>query len=255
MPRPFGPRNDKIGTFRPAVQIRGKGRCGHTSVTLRVRALQYNGSASPPSSRAPRSDEASGNREQGTDPLGSGDHRSPRVPRSDEGTGNRPACRDKPCLSALAEQASFAGANDSNAGNLAPVRICLRQIVRPWRTGRARLVPTAALKRFGLRRDRRGRCPHRPSVQIRSSRGTRHQASDPPVGTSTCALHGYCLSACAKHIFLRRNNHETASFSGENASLHDARTSAARPYDMFADLSRFSALTNRRLSGTLKAGC
>ena len=194
MPRPFGPRNDKIGTFRPAVQIRGKGRCGHTSVTLRVRALQYNGSASPPSSRAPRSDEASGNREQGTDPLGSGDHRSPRVPRSDEGTGNRPACRDKPCLSALAEQASFAGANDSNAGNLATVRICLRQIVRPWRTGRARLVPTAALKRFGLRRDRRGRCPHRPSVQIRSSRGTRHQASDPPVGTSTCALHGYCLS-------------------------------------------------------------
>ena len=108
------------------------------------------------------------------------------ISRPDEGTGNRPACRDKPCLSALAEQASFAGANDSNAGNLAAVRICLRQIVRPWRTGRARLVPTAALKRFGLRRDRRGRCPHRPSVQIRSSRGTRHQASGPPVGTSTC---------------------------------------------------------------------
>ena len=58
--------------------------------------------------------------------------------------------RDEHCSSALAEQASFAGANDPNAGIWQPCWICLRQIVRLWRTGRAMLVPTAALKRFGL---------------------------------------------------------------------------------------------------------
>ena len=88
-------------------------------------------------------------RDQGSGAVGAAIGRPRDVP------AHRICCRDEPCSSGLRSKQSDAAAADPAAYRISnrfrmsePGRICLRQIVRPRRTGRARLVPTSVLFRF-----------------------------------------------------------------------------------------------------------